>query len=307
MALPTRQEDWRELAAGCGFTEGPVASGDNVRFVSINRGLVYTAPLDGSGASQFAETGGGPNGVALDAADRLWIAQNGGRVMDSKSFPVAAGVQRVADGAAATVSAVSTSADPADPDDVDGFDAPNDCAFGPDGRLYITDPHGRLGDSRGDGPTGRIWALDPTDGSCEIIAEGLRHPNGLCFTADGSELWVSDTKTGDIMSFTRTEQSGGHWPSRVVDTVPQGGPDGIALDTAGNLWAAATAAEGIAVRSADGTWDFIDLGKSFPTNVAFVGPELSTVVVTAARGGRLLAADVETPGLPLHVPEITLD
>ncbi|WP_454688907.1 SMP-30/gluconolactonase/LRE family protein [Achromobacter aloeverae] len=294
MMAPLLPREWQTLATGCGFTEGPVAAGDEVFFVSVNRGLVYAAALDGSGTRIVVETGGGPNGAAVDASGSIWIAQNGGRVMESKSFAAAAGVQVVS---GQTVRYAAT-------DDVDGgFDAPNDCAFGPDGRLYFTDPHGRLAPSRGDGPSGRVWALDTATGAMELIAERLQHPNGLCFTADKKELWVSDTKTREILSFARHE---GRWVSRVVDVVPQGGPDGIALDAAGSLWVAATDAEGVAVRSAAGDWRFIELGHSFPTNVAFAGPGLGTVVVTAARGGRLLAAPVEVPGLPLHTPRLDL-
>jgi gluconolactonase len=285
--------DWRELASGCGFTEGPVGLKDDVYFVSVNRGLLYRAPLDGTGAVVAAEPGAGPNGAAADAKGRLWLAQNGARVMESRSHEAAAGIQLV-DGALT----LTMSTDAAD------VDAPNDCAFGPDGRLYFTDPHGRLGESRGDGPTGRVWALDPGTGHMELVANGLHHPNGLCFTAGDDQLWVSDTKTRQILSFT--PRLGGGWDQDVVDTVPGGGPDGMAFDSAGSLWVAATDAEGLWVRSAEGDWNFVDLGRSFPTNVAFVGPGLNVVAVTAARGGRLLAADVDIAGLPLHVPRLSV-
>lgn len=281
--------EWRELASGCGFVEGPVALGDEVAFVSVNRGLIYAAALDGSGSRVLAETGAGPNGVAVDGDERLWVAQNGGRVMDSRSFRTDPGIHVLSDGAVRTLAVDGIAG---------GFDAPNDCAFGPDGRLYLTDPHGRLGEPRGEGPTGRVWAVDTTTGASELVADRLTHPNGLCFS--GPDLWVSDTKTREITSYSRGDD--GTWSSRLVDVVPWGGPDGIALDGAGSLWVAATDAEGVAVRSAAGEWELIELGHSFPTNVAFAGPGLRTVVVTAARGGRLLAADAPSAGQPLHAP-----
>jgi gluconolactonase len=276
---------WRELASGTGFTEGPVALGDWVGFVSVNRGTVYRARLDGGGHEVLAETGGGPNGAAVDASGRLWLAQNGGRVMESRSFEVAASVQRI-DGAEVTTLPF------------DALNAPNDCAFGPDGRLWITDPHGRRVEKTGDEPTGKLWAYDPATGDFELIAGGLPHPNGLCFTPDGT-LLVSDTKTRGICSYAAGAAG---WTSTLIAELPWGAPDGMALDEAGRLWVAATDAEGIAVLDRNGEWSLLELGPSFATNVCFAGADRKTVVVTAARGGRVLAASVDTPGLELSRP-----
>ncbi len=283
--------EWRVLAEGAGFTEGPVDRGDEVAFVSINRGEVSAAALDGSGTRLLATPGGGPNGAAVDGAGRLWIAQNGGRVMAGRSFAAPASLQRI-DGDTVTTFAREE------------YDAPNDCTFGPDGRLYLTDPHGRLGEPRGDGPTGALRAFDPETGELETIAAGLPHPNGLCFSADGTQLWVSDTKTRQVSVHERAAD--GSWSATVRGTLPWGAPDGMALDLAGRLWVAATDADGIAVLDPDGDWSLIELGPSFPTNVCFAGPDLSTVVVTAAKGGRVLAADAREPGLPLRAPVLAV-
>ena len=291
--LPSR---WRPVATGCGFTEGPVWTGSDLVFVSVNRGVLYRTALDGAGSCVQVELGGGPNGAAVDGDGRIWIAQNGGRVLETKSFEAPAGVQ--------VVSAHSvTSLDVSQPRGT-SFSAPNDCAFGPDGRLYITDPRGRLHSADGTGPAGRIWAVDVTDGATEMIAGELPHPNGLAFIADGSELWVSDTKTNEIVAYSRTNDGG--WDSRVVDIVPWGAPDGVAFDVSGNLWVAATSADGIAVRTREGTWTLVELGHSFPTNVAFAGEQRDKVVATVARGGRVLISAAEVPGIPLFAPPIAL-
>jgi gluconolactonase len=273
----------RVLAAGAGFTEGPVVNGDRIEFVSINRGLIYSAALDGGGFETLAEVGGGPNALARDREGTLWIAQNGGRVMEGKSFPAAPGLQRL-DGSSSTTVA---------PDDVN---APNDLVPGPDGRIWFTDPHGRLMDATAE-PVGKVRAYDPGTGEFEVVADGLRHPNGLCFSADGGSLYVSDTKDLTILRLDRTAD--GWQPPVVHAAVPFGQPDGMALDEDGSLWVAATDAEGIAVLHPDGTWSLVELGPSFPTNVCFAGPDRRTLVVTAARGGRLLALDVPVAGLSL--------
>lgn len=281
--------EWRTLASGAGFTEGPIAHGDEVVFVSINRGEVSIAALDGSGSRRLAETGGGPNGAAIDAAGRIWIAQNGGRVMTSRSFAAPASIQSIEDGLVTTFAQ-------------DAYDAPNDCAFGPDDRLYFTDPHGRLSEPRPPGTTGAIRALDTGTGEVETIAIGLPHPNGLCFSADGSLLWISDTRTRQVSAYQRA--TNGTWSVTMRHTLPWGAPDGLAIDVDGRLWVAATDADGIAVLHPSGVWTLIELGPSFPTNICFAGPDLSKVVVTAARGGRVLAADAAIPGVPLLAPHL---
>lgn len=292
MVAHTTPDGWRLLAEGAGFVEGPVWADGAISFVSVNRGLVYRAELDGSGSRVLAETGGGPNGATADAGGRVWLVQNGGRVMESRSTTAAApGVQVIEpDGTLRTQLA-------------DGeLNAPNDCVFGPDGRLWFTDPYGRLmpdpaGDPERAGAYGRVWAYEPATGALELIAEKQPHPNGLCFTADGSQLLVSDTRTLSIQAFE--VDAAGPRTGRTIGTLPEGMPDGMAFDAAGYLWVAATKAEGLAVLSPDGAWELVPLGDSFPTNVCFAGEQLDTIVVTAARGGRVLAAPAREAGLPL--------
>src|SRR5687767_8357318 len=130
------------LASGLGFTEGPVfrQSGD-IAVVSMGRGQVCFL---GEGESTWADTGGGPNGLAEAADGSLYVAQNGGR---GRAFPrptATGGVQVVRPDR--SVSYVTS--DPI---------SPNDLCFGPDGLLYVTDPT-RRAPRRDDG---RIWRVDP--------------------------------------------------------------------------------------------------------------------------------------------------
>ncbi len=276
---------WRELAANCGFTEGPVAIGERIIFTSINRGTLYEANLARHGAKQLVETGGGPNGAALGADGSIWVAQNGGKVVPTRSaLACAPSIQRVTPDGELMVVAQGK------------FSAPNDCAFGPDGRLWFTDSAGSTEDA--DPKPGRLWALDVSNGECELILEGLAHPNGLAFEADRETLYVGETRRRHIIKLAKTAEGWRH--VGVYAELARGEPDGMALDQSGRLWVAATKADALVVIEPGGkNSKFVPLGPSFPTNLCFAGPDLRSLVVTAPKGGRVLCATVEAPGLPL--------
>jgi gluconolactonase len=75
----------------------------------------------------------------------------------------------------------------------------------------------------------------------------------------------------------------------------------LALDAAGHLLIAATTAGAVAVVDPGGREvERIDTGPgSMPTNLCFGGPDLSTLFVTVAKGGRVLAYRRDVGGLPL--------
>ena len=75
------------------------------------------------------------------------------------------------------------------------------------------------------------------------------------------------------------------------------------MDANGRLWCAASEGDCIYAFEPDGRIaERIDLGPSFPTNLCFAGPDRATLVVTAPKGGRVLAAEVAVPGAPLFPP-----
>lgn len=160
----------RILAEGLGFIEGPALHPDGrLAIASISTGQVHILNPSGRVLESHA-TGGGPNGLAW-AEEALYVVQNGG--VFGASGPARPGVQRIQDGCVPYAFDFP-------------FEAPNDLAFGPDGRLWVTDP---LTDRALHEPIeGRVVACNFKTGRCEMVIEGRHFPNGMAFDARGEHL-----------------------------------------------------------------------------------------------------------------------
>ncbi|MBO9577602.1 MAG: SMP-30/gluconolactonase/LRE family protein [Microbacteriaceae bacterium] len=276
---------FRQIARGIGFTEGPIRLGDGeIAVTSTSRGRVVHLALDGAPETSMlrqVETGGGPNGLAVDAAGRILVMQNA-TFRTSSELPVRSGIQLI-DG--------DDVADLGIPDSV----APNDGAIGPDGALWYTDP-GRDA-ARGLGP--RVRRLDLATRETATVVDDVAFPNGLAFTPGGDRLVVADSHGHRLLSYPVV--GAGLGAADVLVEIPGSDPDGIAFDAAGNLYVAAFAGdEVIVVDPAGGIAERIPTGEgSHPTNLCFAGERRTTLVVTLASGGRVVAFDDAPEGLAL--------
>ena len=273
----------RVVATGVDFCEGPVWTQDGrLIFTSIDHGCLYELTSDG--LSLMAQTGGGPNGLTEGRGGILYVAQNGGSVRpEAKSAPPAEpGIQRV-EGERVTYLAR-------------GLDAPNDLCFGPDDRLYFTDPRGLT--ASGERQPGRIYAL-AEGGEPELLTEGPAYTNGIAFGLDPADLYVAET-LGQRVLLYRVRDGGLGEPVEFCRTEP-GFPDGMCFDRDGRLYVAATLAHEVQVFDQQGARvESLPCGEeSMPTNCCFGGSEGKTQFVTESRGGRVLAFELAAPGLPL--------
>lgn len=277
----------RVIAADIGFTEGPVWTGDGITVTSITRGALYRVDLDGGEPELVATPGGGPNGLAVDPrTGDLWVAQNGRVHMPARaSVPDRApGLQRVRKGVVTQVLTVASG-------------APNDCAIGPDGMLWFTepagDPHGPLR------RTGRVWAWDPRSGDRELKLTTDGYPNGLTFGIDGQTVYIAETRHGRVRRFGI--DADGHLHEQSVLSLDRGFPDGLAVSDQGHVLVAGTSSGTVEIFDADGEFlERIDFGEaSMPTNLCFAGSRLDQLVVTLAKGGRVVAVDAGRSGHPL--------
>jgi len=131
------------------------------------------------------------------------------------------------------------------------FNSPNDVVVKSDGTIWFTDPRYGLDQyfegGRGESEIGScsVYRLDPRDGSIEMVVDDFSRPNGLAFSPDESKLYIADSGLfpdpdgpHHVRVFDVTE-TGTLRHSRVLIEVSPGIPDGLRLDTEGNIWCSA--------------------------------------------------------------------
>lgn len=279
------------VATGLVIPEGPVVLPDGrIAFVEQQAGRVSALRPDGE-VETISQGPGSPNGATLGSDGCIYVTQNGGVVGGWRSpDPCEPGIQRITlDGSIETIATQAGGAK---------LEAPNDLAFGPDGRLYFTDPaHGYNPDAR---EPGRLCALGPEDS--EIVLElHPAYPNGIGFTTDGRLLWVeSYERTVCVLDDEGRRQQLCELPDGHI-------PDGFAVATDGRIFIATATSHGVTVIAPDGALldDLLLDDDSFATNCCF---ESSTLWVTdfgmdnVARpdGGRMWRLDTDATGAPLN-------
>jgi gluconolactonase len=166
--------------------------------------------------------------------------------------------------------------------------SPNGLASGPDGRIYVAQNGGKLGDWHS--PVQRIPGIvvvDPDSGAVEPVTEHaggrpLRRPNDLCFDGEGA-LWFTDPgdfAPGDDVPGWICRHVDGR--TEIVHELGNTYPNGIAIDAGGRcVWAETHTHE---LRSADGV--IADLGPD-GTGDGFAIADDGTIVVATAFSGAL--------------------
>jgi sugar lactone lactonase YvrE len=163
-------------------------------------------------------------------------------------------------------------------------------------------------------PEAALYCVD-SDGSVHLALSEMVAANGLDWSPDGTLLHVADTGRCRIDSYTLdpADRAGTSLLRRAtvfVEDGKQGRPDGMATDSEGGVWVAMWGGSHLRRYLPDGTLtDMVQLPVTFPTSVAFGGPDLATLYITTSRhhlddpasepqAGSLLAYAPEIRGLP---------
>ena len=169
---------------------------------------------------------------------------------------------------------------------------PNDLTLDPQGGFYFTDPGGSEKE-----PIGTVHYVDP-GGVTHLVAEGFLYPNGIVLRPDGKTLLVAESVRNRIIEFPVTAP-GKVGPMKVFAELPaksgeqiDNQPDGMALDTEGNLYVAHFGMRQVQVLDVDGKLiRRLQGGNLTTSNVAFAGPRMDQLFITGALG-----ASSGTPG-----------
>lgn len=155
----------------------------------------------------------------------------------------------------------------------------NDVIADPEGRVFAgTMPDGER--------SGHLYRLDP-DGSLTLVLDDAGVSNGMDFTPGLSGLYHTNSITRTISRYRYDRASGEIAFDAVVVQVPagEGVPDGLTLDTHGDIWSARWDGGALFHYAPDGTL----LGsKAFParkvSSISFGGPNWTDAYVTLAGG-----------------------
>jgi gluconolactonase len=262
------------VQSGFQFTEGPQwreAEGDLV-FSDIQGNTIYRYTPGGPPPAVLRNPSNNSNGLATDGAGVIIAAEHGSRSVTRTGAP-----QPIA----------ST---------FEGkrLNSPNDVIVADDGTIYFTDPPYGI-------PAGQQRELDfmgvfrvATNGTLTAIHRGplTARPNGIGLAPDGRTLYVADTDDGNLYRFPIAAD--GTIGARAMFAATSGGPDGLAIDIAGNVFVATSA--GIEAFSPAGVrWGAITVPMQ-PANCAFGDADHRMLYITART--TVYRVRLAHPGLP---------
>ena len=168
-------------------------------------------------------------------------------------------------------------------DDQNGEQRCNDGKCDPSGRLWI-------GTMRFSGPEEQafLYCVE-SDGQVRTKLEKVTISNGIVWSADKKYMYYNDTPTGRIARYLYDDLTGAIQFDGIAVIIPEGtgAPDGMTIDSNGNLWVAQWGGYGVYCYDPH-TGELLSKIEVPAPNVAscaFGGENLDTLYITTARGG----------------------
>jgi gluconolactonase len=270
--------DAERLATGFAFTEGPLWHPDGFYyFVDIRKNNLHRI-TPGKEPELLRSNTNESNGTTFDLQGRLVICEGGNRRV----------TRWTADGKMEVL--------------MDRFEGkrlnrPNDVVCKSDGSLWFTDPSLRVPFAEREMPHAGVYRVAP-DGAVSMVAD-FEYPNGLAFSPDERRLYVANTRWAQYIHVLELDAKGSMVRRRIFADMPSdddknGVPDGMKVDVEGRVYCTGPG----------GTWVFAPDGKQLgiirtpevPANVAFGGPDLKTLFLTARTS--IYTLRVKVPGQP---------
>jgi gluconolactonase len=219
------------LGTGFTFTEGPLWNPDGFLLFSDMPGDVRRRWDPQNGVTEVARPSNKGNGMTFDLDGKLIVCEH-----------VTSSVVRMdPDGTGANREVLASHYGDKE------LNAPNDVVVKSDGAIYFSDPtYGRMPgfglEREQDLDFQGVYRIPPGGGETQLLADDFCQPNGLCFSADESLLYVNDTEKCHIRVFD-VQPDGSIANSRVLaESIGTGDlekgdlVDGMKLDERGNIW-----------------------------------------------------------------------
>jgi gluconolactonase len=127
-----------------------------------------------------------------------------------------------------------------------------------------------------------VYGVEPDGKSLRLLANDFAQPNGLCFSRDEKTLFVNDTERQHIRAFD-VQPDGTLRGSRVwAETTGEepGAPDGMKIDSAGNLYCCGPG--GIHVFAPDATCLGVIRVPEATANFAWGDDDFRSLFITAS-------------------------
>lgn len=272
-----------KIAGGFIFTEGPLwfdAEGGYLLFSDVPGNAIYRWNPDGKVVpfrkpvtqGKFApDRYIGSNGLIHDKEGRLVSCEHGNRR-----------VARTEKDGKITVLA----------DKYEGkrLNSPNDAVYKSNGDLYFTDPPYGFADQDHDParelPFNGVYRLSAA-GKLDLLVKDMTRPNGIAFSPNEKKLYISNSDPERKVWMVYDVKSDGTLDNGkvffdVTKEQAEGLPDGMKVDTAGNVYGSGPG----------GIWVFSPAGKHLgiisptevPANCAFGDSDRKTLYMTARTG-----------------------
>jgi gluconolactonase len=259
------------------FLEGPAFDRQG-RFhcVDMYSGRVLRVGADDK-FDVIADYGGHPNGLKIHKDGRIFIA-------DRKK-----GLLQLDPG----TGKISLVLSEADNGKLRGL---NDLVFDSKGNCFFTDFEGASLQE----PNGRVFKLSP-DGKLECLIDNVPGPNGIVLNGSETAIFVAATFANAVWRMPINEKGGIGKVGAFVNLSGGVGPDGLAVDSAGNLVIAHAGLGTIWVVNPLGEplWK-IKGEQGFLTNIAYGGKDDRQLFITNSDAGTILVADMPVAGKPMY-------
>jgi gluconolactonase len=297
----------RELATGLKFPEGPVAMDDgSVIVVEMGAGRLTRIKPDGK-TETVAETGGGPNGLAIGPDGALYVCNNGGNfeIHERDGLMIPGHTPASHKGGCIQRVSLSTAKVETVYVECDGerLQAPNDLVFDHQGGFWFTDHGSTNGKYR---THGALYYARADGSKITKVLHELLSPNGVGLSPDDKTVHYAETFPGRLWSLPLTAPGTARHPTGFTPADFEGAYpglgyfDSLGVQADGGVCVATILAGGISTFWPHSkTFEHTPLPDLIVTNICWGGKDMRTAFVTMSSTGKLAAMEWRSPGLRL--------